>query len=556
MSKKKNAIKSRHAIVVLGMHRSGTSALAGILARLGCDLPVATMPANEFNPKGFYESLKVYNMNDAILTSGGSRWDDWQAFNPDWIKSPKGDEFLDRGAEVLSEEYGKSRLFVLKDPRICRLMPFWTQLFQGQNIQPVYVLTHRNPLEVSRSLEEREGWSLAAGLLLWLRHVLEAEAGSRGAVRCFTSYDRLLAGWAGVMTKIQNSTGIHFPRFSGSVVDDVDDFLSSDLRHSVEGAEAVVDNPMISRWVGGTFDILERWADQGELEEDYALLDQIRAEFEISAPVFGRLISAMQAQITRGEAALEEMKATAESRDAELTALGQLAENKQQEIAQLVTRLEKSDRFLQESAQQLKERDQRLQESAQQLQKSQQTLQEVEQDRWQIRSTLEQRSQEAEDMGRASRANAAQVKTLQAQLEALRVEQATMAADLDQSRKSARMMRLKVQEEFEVQLKELLTSQRRHADARGAELGQEIQKLTAALTEARQLEQHRSEEVQRLTMDRDRSVSEREAQVETIGHLHHRIGELEHLASAYTNSTSWKITAPLRRIVTLLRGQG
>jgi hypothetical protein len=48
---------TRYAAVVLGMHRSGTSALAGVLARLGCDLPTQMMPANEFNPKGFYESL-------------------------------------------------------------------------------------------------------------------------------------------------------------------------------------------------------------------------------------------------------------------------------------------------------------------------------------------------------------------------------------------------------------------------------------------------------------------------------------------------------------------
>ena len=567
MSKKKKAAKPQHAIVVLGMHRSGTSALAGVLARLGCDLPAAIMPANAFNPKGFYESLKVYNMNDAILASGGSRWDDWQAFNPDWIKSPKLDEFLDRGAEVLSEEYGKSRLFVLKDPRICRLMPFWKRLFQQQGIQPVYVLTHRNPLEVAGSLQEREGWPLAAGLLLWLRHVLDAEAESRGTVRCFTSYDRVLAGWAGVVSKIQSRVQLHFPRFSSSVGAEIDGFLSNDLRHRVTSTEALADSPLISKWVRSAFETLERWADHGELEADYALLDQIREEFEVSAPMFGDLINAMQARITQGDAELQAQKTAAESRGAELAALSaqldqtveqvttlridlgaqqeeaaalrQVAEKKQQETAQLSARLEESNCS--------------LHERAQQLQELQETLESVEQERWQIRSTLEQRSQEAEDMGRANTENAAQVKVLQAQLEAQRAEQKGIKAERDQSRKSVRLMRLKLQEEFDVKLKDVLTSQRRHADARSAELDAQLQKLTAALAEARALEQHRNEERQHLIADRDRSVSEREEQAEVIGHLHHRIGELEQMAEAYANSTSWKITGPLRRLVTMLR---
>jgi len=59
MTKKRFSPKSRNAVVVLGMHRSGTSALAGVLARLGCDLPQTLMPTNDFNAKGYYESLRL-----------------------------------------------------------------------------------------------------------------------------------------------------------------------------------------------------------------------------------------------------------------------------------------------------------------------------------------------------------------------------------------------------------------------------------------------------------------------------------------------------------------
>lgn len=552
MSKKNAATKSRHAVVVLGMHRSGTSALAGMLARLGCDLPEAIMPPNEFNPKGFYESLKAYNLNDTILASGGSSWDDWQAFNPGWYDSPRLEEFLERGAEALQEEYGKSRLFVLKDPRICRLMPFWTRLFAEQKLQPVYVLTHRNPIEVAHSLETREGWPQAAGLLLWLRHVLEAEAGSRGARRCFTSYDRLLDNWGGVAQTISARTKISFPRFTGSVGAEIGEFLSSNLRHSVEKVEAVSGNPMVSDWVRATFGIMERWAEAGEDEADHAQLDEIRAAFDKAAPVFSPLFHALRSRGDRDAAALEKMTAERE--------------------AELRHAAEKYDELLSETRQAQAEAENRgaqLEESAERLDALKQQLKETEEERWQIRSTLEQRNQEIEDMARQSAQAEARAEALTVQLErlsqeqaglkserdSLLSEQARLVAERDQSQKSARVMRSKLQEDFETRLKETLVAQRQLADDRSAGLSREIHDLEAALQTFRREAENRTEEMQRLSADRDLGIAEREVQAEILHQQQQRIAELEQMTEAYVNSTSWKVTAPLRRIVRTLRGQ-
>lgn len=533
--------KPRQAVVVLGMHRSGTSALAGVLARLGCDLPTAIMPANESNPKGFYESLRAYEMNDAILTSGGSSWDDWQPFNPSWFASARMDEFLERGAGVLEDEYGDSRLFVLKDPRICRLMPFWSALFAAQKITPVYVLAHRNPIEVARSLETREGWPRAAGLLLWLRHVLEAEAGSRGATRCFTSYDRLLAGWAGVVEDIHARTGLNFPRFSDSVGVEIDEFLTSGLRNSVEKVEAVAENPMVSAWVRASFEIMERWAEAGEDEADQVRLDEIRAEFDMASPMFGPMFHAMRAQSAQAAATLE-----ASHRD---------------RAAEIAYASKKYDELLAETEQRLQEQ---KSESDQELQQLEEQLKALEEDRWQIKSALEQRSQEAEDVGRQNAEHTARIVALEAELEATRDEKialiqerdqdlAALGHERDQLRKSARMMRLKLQEEFESQLKDVLTAHRKHADAYSAGLEDEIRSLTTALEMARQDAEHQAGGLQRVTEDRDRSIMEREALAETRQQQQQQIAELEHRVAAYANSTSWKLTGPLRRIVRLLR---
>ncbi|HZV10643.1 MAG TPA: hypothetical protein VFF94_12845, partial [Novosphingobium sp.] len=83
----------RQAVVVLGMHRSGTSALARIVSLLGADLPATLMPADASNVAGHWESGPVCGVNEALLASAGSRWDDWQGLNPAWYGSAREAQF-------------------------------------------------------------------------------------------------------------------------------------------------------------------------------------------------------------------------------------------------------------------------------------------------------------------------------------------------------------------------------------------------------------------------------------------------------------------------------
>ena len=128
MAPKKRAQRaSRTALVVLGMHRSGTSALAGVLGHMGADLPKDLMAPTEINPKGFFESNRITGLNEELLASGKRRWFDFKGLSQDWYASPKAAEFAISAQEALEAEFGRSYLFALKDPRICRLLPFWTR---------------------------------------------------------------------------------------------------------------------------------------------------------------------------------------------------------------------------------------------------------------------------------------------------------------------------------------------------------------------------------------------------------------------------------------------
>lgn len=284
----------RICVMVLGMHRSGTSALTRVFSLLGCDLPQTLIGANRTNEPGHWEAEPVARLNDQLLESAGTTWDDWAEVNPDWFASPRSEEFREKAVEVLAAEFGASRIFVLKDPRICRLAPFWLDVLEHVGIQPIIVVPLRNPRDVAMSLKARNDFEPGFSNLLWLRHVLDAERATRGLPRCLTGYDDLLANWARVVDHVRSRTGIAWPRYSAQSAAEIDSFLSDRFRHHHEGPATVIENPSLSRWLRESYAILLDWVQSGERAEDYERLDAIRKELNVASPAFGRLIASGQ----------------------------------------------------------------------------------------------------------------------------------------------------------------------------------------------------------------------------------------------------------------------
>ncbi|QUJ76023.1 sulfotransferase [Sulfitobacter albidus] len=500
MPRKRFSPKARNALMVLGMHRSGTSALTGVLSRLGCDLPQTLMPANEFNAKGYFESLEFYQMNDAILDSGGSRWDDWQPFNPEWYESHRAEEFLERGAQALQSEFGTSRLFALKDPRISLLMPFWKRLLAQEKIKPTYVHIHRNPMAVATSLNRRDAMPLAYGLLLWLRHTLDAELGSRGEVRCFVRYEGLLANWRATIADIKKRTGVVLPRNSETVDAEIDEFLSRDMNTSDQGLSDTRDHRMLKRWIGQVHDVFEQWAERGEQEKDIETLDAIRAEFDATGPLFGSLVREARTAPSERNALHEATQNADEAKHR--------AEAAEAALSQNTARLEQSEQARGELSAE-------LDRTTQELEKLGANLTALDQEKWQLQSELAQRTSETEDMARQNAALSAQITTAQdeirAQTEKLQHELDQRTREVDELQTSARVQKANLQKQFEKKLEETLVARGKQADRQLAQLTEETAQQRATI---------------------------------------------EHVTAdnwALRNSTSWKITQPLRSVVLFFR---
>ena len=284
------AVAQPKGILVLGMHRSGTSALTRVLNLLGCALPDNLLGAGVGNETGHWEAASAVTLNDQIFASAGTRWDDWGPLNDDWRQSPLRDEMLHKAAAVIEEHADLGSLFAIKDPRLCRLADVWLAAMEEAKVEPSAVLMVRNPAEVIASLESRDLMAPEYGQLLWLRHTLDAEFFSRGSKRVFCRYDQLLSNWFSVIDRVRIGLGVTLPRNSPSVHLEIEQYLNDKHRHHQVPIEAVIGNPALSDWLRRTFAIMMNWSEEGEKSSDYAELDQTRLEFDRSYSTFARLL--------------------------------------------------------------------------------------------------------------------------------------------------------------------------------------------------------------------------------------------------------------------------
>jgi glycosyltransferase involved in cell wall biosynthesis len=228
---------SRLAILVLGMHRSGTSALTRIVGHLGASLPLDPMPETADNPSGYWESRPIARFNSRLLESAATRWNDDAPVADAWFADPARRVDVDEAVGLVVAEFGDVPLFVLKDPRICRLLPFWREVLARVGIDACAILALRDPWEVARSLEARladDSFRPAAiaaperGLLLWLRHVLDAEARSRDMPRIVIDYASLVADWRSAVGDLIDLAAL--PAVSAETATAIDRFLTPGLR--------------------------------------------------------------------------------------------------------------------------------------------------------------------------------------------------------------------------------------------------------------------------------------------------------------------------------------
>ncbi len=218
-------------VLVVGCHRSGTSAVTGALALMGFHGvdPSDRMDDTSSNPE-HWESLTGSLLDEDLLASVGGAWD---APPPDDAGTPFPDPLGSRTdpAAILAVAFPEPGPLVWKDPRNCLLLPYWRDMLPGPLTA---VFLWREPMAVARSLQKRDGIPLAHGLALWERYNRTAAIGLQGV-------DTYVLDYASVITDPVDTLGRlaswlrSLPRFDAwSATWDVDRGIASidaGLRH-------------------------------------------------------------------------------------------------------------------------------------------------------------------------------------------------------------------------------------------------------------------------------------------------------------------------------------
>jgi hypothetical protein len=224
-------------VLVLGMHRSGTSVVTETVSMLG---PAPCVRDDRvrgpWNPQGHYESRTLMHLDNCLLVEMGYRW---------WYPPEPGERYEEAARRIHTSRASARRQFlgvhpvtpwVWKDPRACVLLPFWRRALGSRTAA---VLVFRNPLDVAASLERRHGVATSYGLALWERYNRLLLAHSVGMDVLAVSYESIVEdprAWVGKVQRFVSEVGMSGsePRDLGEIEEAVTPELSHGSRESAE----------------------------------------------------------------------------------------------------------------------------------------------------------------------------------------------------------------------------------------------------------------------------------------------------------------------------------
>ncbi len=231
-------------ICILGMHRSGTSLIAGLLNLLGVYLGPEEhiMRPAEDNPKGFWEHDLLTALNDEILARLGGSWHEPPIFPSGWESSPQLADLRQRARAILQEDFGTAELWGWKDPRTCLTLPFWQKLLPSLQ----YVICLRNPVDVARSLERRDDFSFEKGIGLWLNYVKSMLEHTSRQPRFFIFYEDVMDNWQRQVKRLVQFLGKPELTERAGVQKAIEEFIDEELQHSHTSMVQVVEEAKLA----------------------------------------------------------------------------------------------------------------------------------------------------------------------------------------------------------------------------------------------------------------------------------------------------------------------
>ncbi len=185
----------RPGLLILGMHRSGTSIVGGLVNKMGLKTGGPLIQAAEDNEKGFFERIDVVLQNDELMRKQGISYSNHMYNYDDLVaikdilnsKDDLGNKFFNegkRGLKFLNDP--NNYPWMLKDPRMCVTFRTW---FPFLNFIPAVLFTYRHPMDVAQSFFKRyEHLPIGKSLRMWYVYNRRAIQQSHDLCRVTTSH--------------------------------------------------------------------------------------------------------------------------------------------------------------------------------------------------------------------------------------------------------------------------------------------------------------------------------------------------------------------------------
>ena len=244
-------------IIVAGVHRSGTSLLTGVLSLLGAQPPKTMVAAAKFNLKGFWEPLEILRLNETIFDELHTNWEDWRAIDFRSWSVERRAFYKTEIKRLIAEDYPDAQLFVLKEPRLTRLIPLYHEALTEMGVKVVYALSLRAPDEVVGSIRAANPLKSKNGAyLLWLRYVLDFELETRSHTRIFVPFVNLLQNWKSVCQNIAEALGVTLNFDDALAIEKLNAFISSDLVHNKSVVKNIPKDSGPETWAERVYQLL------------------------------------------------------------------------------------------------------------------------------------------------------------------------------------------------------------------------------------------------------------------------------------------------------------
>jgi hypothetical protein len=281
----------KEAVLVSGMHRSGTSAASRALSFLGYSQPQFLAEAGPANPRGFWESTRIVQLNEEMISSLGWSWDHTPLLTQP-AGSPSEAEaeilahlsavWLERAREAISASYRQDALRVVcKDPRLSLFPAFWEAAFEAEGFGVRHLLAFRDPLSVIASLQRNRGLGRAAALRAWLTYNLRPV--TQVEVSATLDYADLLRAPKRAVNAVATALGAS--RLDKAAAIELAEFVDSSATH-----DAAADKEEFGRlpeMVQSTFALLRAWR-TGPNENLVRKADRLRQALSDAQALFGR----------------------------------------------------------------------------------------------------------------------------------------------------------------------------------------------------------------------------------------------------------------------------